>query len=258
MTAMAKSRFELAERTQLRGRLLRYMEENGIGSPALQSRIAEASGRSLDLIPLKTLQRFLVGQGRTNDGMLILIAQFADKLPDEDRVEEFVAASSLFFGMNIVDARPVGTGADQKSLVGSYAIFEGVAPPAGFERGGVSLSIYTADSPSQEFTRLEAECRIEQSGKDGPLLMRQLLFDERDTNSGRGTAPRNLQGAVLFFDPLLVVIAKDTATRLPRIYWLSEFREGFAGEGIEAAFLTDPAEERTYRRSRYLLKRMES
>jgi hypothetical protein len=144
------------------------------------------------------------------------------------------------------------------SLVGSYAIFEAVATPAGFERGGVSLSIYTTDSPRQEFSRLEAECRIEQSGKDGPLLVRQLLFDERDTGSGRNPAPRNLQGVVLFFDPLLLVITKDTATRLPRIYWLSEFSEGFAGDGIEAAFLTDLAEARPYRRSQYLLKRMES
>ena len=66
-----KNRFDTAERERIRAAILRYMEAHRIGVPTLQARIAQAADRSLDLIPLKTLQRFLAGATRTNDAFLI-------------------------------------------------------------------------------------------------------------------------------------------------------------------------------------------
>jgi hypothetical protein len=245
--AAPRSNFDLAARLRLRGRLLRYMEEHGIGSPALQSRIAKSAGRSSDLIPLKTLQRFLGGDGRTNDGMLALIAGFADKLPDENRAEEFAAASALFFS-----GGPAGAAADSGGLIGAYSIFESQPAAAQIERKG--LKTYAKGESPVEYTKPHASCVIDRAETDGPLLMRQKLFED-EAPPGGASAPRRLEGVLLFFDPVILVIAKDVATRLPCTYWLRPVADGMFGDGVEAAFVTGPAELRPYRRGAYLFQR---
>jgi len=69
--------FAREDRERVRSALLRYMDENQIGIPTLQKRIASHNGRSEDLIPLKTLQRFVAGTHRTNDAFVALCYKFA-------------------------------------------------------------------------------------------------------------------------------------------------------------------------------------
>ena len=84
-----------------------------IGVPTLQVRIADAAGRSQDLIPLKTLQRFLAGATRTNDAFLIPCHQFASGLPDYGGPKEVTPdelARALGWFLNLPAQEPQAPG----------------------------------------------------------------------------------------------------------------------------------------------------
>jgi len=89
--------FALEDRDTIRRRLLGYMERHSIGSPTLQARIADASGRTLDEVNNKTLQRFLAGRHRTNDAFVWLCQKFLMGTESEDPVREFGDAALRFF-----------------------------------------------------------------------------------------------------------------------------------------------------------------
>lgn len=91
--------YEPAERARIRRALLRYMEENRIGVPKLQLLIVRANGYrddELKNVSLKTLQRFVADQHRTNDTFVALCARFADDLPDDDPVADLGSALTTF------------------------------------------------------------------------------------------------------------------------------------------------------------------
>lgn len=81
--------YEDDARQRIRRALLRYLETQAIGVPKLQSVIAATTRRSVDLIPLKTLQRFLKGEMRTNDVMVGICADFVASLPMPRITEDF-------------------------------------------------------------------------------------------------------------------------------------------------------------------------
>jgi hypothetical protein len=72
------SEFDLAQREQTRQALLEYMKRHEIGVPRLAKRIRESVSRHPE-IPIKTLQRFLKGEIRTNDIYVGFFGQFVEK-----------------------------------------------------------------------------------------------------------------------------------------------------------------------------------
>jgi hypothetical protein len=228
------SSLDLAARARLRGRLLRYMEEHRIGAPTLQARIAQASGRSPDLIPLKTLQRFIGGQGRTNDAFTAILSRFAHDLPDKNDVQDTTAVTTRFFDLGAFGVATARTETVSDRLIGSYSVHKRTAAPGGqaYSRNS-NIKVYRAGQDMAEFTQLDSRCVITRHEPGGPLLLRQELFEP---GGGPDGPRRSFEGIVLFFDPLILILCKDLATRLPRIYWLREYTEGLAGQAIEAAF----------------------
>ena len=243
---------DLAARARLRGRLLRYMEEHRIGAPTLQSRIAQASGRSVDLIPLKTLQRFIGGQGRTNDAFTAILSRFAENLPDANGAEDATAAATRFFDLAAFGGRPEQSGESADALTGAYSVYRGAPASGGHQFSkNRNITVHRAGQATMEFTQLNSRCVIARSETGGPMLLRQELFESGGMSDG---PRRTFEGIVLFFDPLIVVLCKDLATRLPRIYWLREYPEGLAGQAIEAAFLGNAAGDTIHTTSTYLFQ----
>jgi hypothetical protein len=205
------------------------MQENRIGVPALQLRIADATDRSPDLLPLKTLQRFLADCGRTNDAFLQPCFQFAQTLPTTGKSEDFARELAGFFGVVVADAGGAAKGAPVR-LAGRYRVSA--------KRRERSMRVL--DNDDDEFTLGYSTCTVE--GDEGA----RFSFREEVFNPGlvmpipeNGTR-HSFEGALLFFDPLVFVVAKNRLTRLPRAYWLREFEGGaLIGYGMEAAFLHD-------------------
>lgn len=68
--------FDDAARTLIRKTLLKYMQANAIGVPALVKRMEIAEPAA---ISIKTLQRFLSGMARTDDRVVALYHRFAER-----------------------------------------------------------------------------------------------------------------------------------------------------------------------------------
>lgn len=232
-----KTRFDMTERARLRAALLRYMKEHGIGVPTLQVRIADGTDRSPDLLPLKTLQRFLADVGRTNDTFLIPCFEFAQSLPAGDDIEGFAREAAGFFGVEQAGANAAG-------LTGNYAVF---ARP---QKTDTRMRVLAPDDIEQreEFSVFHSRCVVEQSGPAGPYrLHEETIITSEGTQAD--SVRHIYEGVVLAFDPLVFALSKNALTRLPRAYWLRGFADGtLAGYGMEAAFLTDLGEARPYTR----------
>lgn len=71
--------FDDASRDIIRKKLLRYMQQNAIGVPRLAEQIEIADGRG-NVISIKTLQRFLEGQGKTQGDIVALCHRFTKDL----------------------------------------------------------------------------------------------------------------------------------------------------------------------------------
>jgi hypothetical protein len=90
--------FDLEARTRIRTALIAYMTGHKIGVPTLAQRVSDANTRKPE-VPIKTLQRFLAGEMRTNDGFVGLCARFAEGLPVPDPVGDLGRAMvSLYRG----------------------------------------------------------------------------------------------------------------------------------------------------------------
>lgn len=246
-----KTAFDAGERAHIRAALLRYMGEHRIGVPTLQGRIAQASGRSPDLIPLKTLQRFLADTHRTNDAFLIPVHQFSRDLPVRSIIDELGSAVSGFFSQSSEqgDARhEARAGLD---LAGAYDILAAqvVKPdPA----SGLRMEIrsgYKIPYGRMQFA----------PGHGGHYLTAQeVIFNPHKIpapESGEG-ARHLCEGAVLAFRPLVVLLLRSVLSRLPKTYWLRQDKEGdLMGNAIEAVFLPGERPERGYVASDDLLFR---
>lgn len=228
-----KNRFDTNERTRLRATLLAYMEQHGIGTPTLLNRIAEKSRHPPHLLPLKTLQRFLGAQGRTNDGFLIPCDQFARTLPEANPAAELGEAFDRYFGLgSAAIAQTAGRDRDA-GLAAAYSVYtKPSAKLAHLKLSGQSLA--------EEYSVLYAKCVIKRTSPRGPLLIREELYDPFSLGPAQtgGQLRRNFEGIVAFFDPLIFILAKDTATRLPKGYWLRESAQGLFGQCMEETLQT--------------------
>jgi hypothetical protein len=89
--------FDKGTRERIRRKLLNHMKEHGIGVHRLAARIIKTTPRGAE-IPIKTLQRFLGGETRTNDMYVRFFQDFAASLPDADPIGELGRAMAEFHG----------------------------------------------------------------------------------------------------------------------------------------------------------------
>ncbi|MGN6285513.1 MAG: hypothetical protein ACTHM2_10220 [Afipia sp.] len=225
--APRKTQFNLAERERLRAALRNYMQENRIGVPTLQLRIAEATDRSPELLPLKTLQRFLADCGRTNDAFLQPCFQFAQTLATTGESKDFARELAGYFGL---------LAAGEKGKPRSAPVrFAGRYKVSAKHR---ERKVRVLESNETEFTLGYSTCIVE-GDEHARFSFREEVFNPGMVDPVPASGARySLEGALLFFDPLVFVVAKNLLTRLPRAYWLREFEGGaLMGYGMEAAFL---------------------
>lgn len=218
--ATEQTRFDQADRNRIRRCLLRYMEENRIGVPTLQKLVAEANDLTLDRLPLKTLQRFLADTHRSNDIMVRFCHHFAAGLADDDPLDSFGEALTVFWGAS-------GTAEWQALGPEMIGAFEGRAEEAvtGLRMGQDSWV---------PFSTLNIEA------VPAPSYARA---SETITNWGRTTTPdpdtrvrRSYEGVLLHPPGALLLALRNSLTGAPRLYWLDAF-DGprLTGYGHESA-----------------------
>lgn len=206
--------FDAAERERIRRALLAYARDNRIGAPNLHLHIAEKTGRTVDQLgALKTLQRFLQGEGRVNDGFVATCALFAERAGATSAHDELAHDLGEFFSRD-----DQGQPADDvpSRLAGDYEIWAGGAKFTDFK---VQIKGH-AVNPDTAYGR----CRVSGNG-------RGLKVVETEAVPGSGAAdgtfrPAANDGMMLYFDPLIFVLMKNRLTRLPRVYWLRERQDG--------------------------------
>jgi hypothetical protein len=245
--APRKTQFDMGERERLRSSLLAYAEKHGIGVPTLQVRIADATDRSPDLLPLKTLQRFLTGIGRTNDAFLIPCFQFAKSLPVQSETADVARELGSFFGLAGLQASPDQSGTSTSAVeqfAGHYAVATRQPSPK-------KLRVFDIDDDNDKLSLAYSHCEFEDTGPGSQLRVREEVFNPARVAAARPAeevAVRHcFEGVVLVFDPLVFIVARNVLTRLPKAYWLREFGNGLLmGCGMEASFLNDMDEPRPY------------
>lgn len=203
-----KKSFDTTDRDRMRSALLRYMQEHRIGVPTLQARIAQASSRSTDLIPLKTLQRFLAHSHRTNDAFLIPVHQFSSTLPVRDENAVFAQALGGFFRGAMPEAAARETGA---RLTGSFAVLAEQRPdkPALLES-------------KDRFTLLQGTMSVCTGAEPGMVHVREevLVGDDGKAGDPESGFRHRYEGIALDLDTPIIVMLRNALTGFPKSYWL--------------------------------------
>lgn len=199
-----KSVFDQRERQRIRAALFRYMEERRIGVPTLIAHMAKAVKRDERYIPQKTLQRFLAGEMRTNDASVAIFHEFAGKLaPARDDLAELALALGGFFQPLTDPGSPL--------------------PPAPLPLG--PLESYS--DPTTTTLRLHLGTLTFLPGPDRLALTEQVFPpvlepDARPADEhrreGRG---EQFEGVATTCGNLHLGVLRSTATRRPRIHWLT-------------------------------------
>jgi hypothetical protein len=247
-----KSAFDAGERSRIRSALLRYMEEHRIGVPTLQGRIAQASDRSPDLIPLKTLQRFLADTHRTNDAFLIPVHQFSKDLPVRSILDELGAAIAGFYSQSDEEGGVRHEARAVLELAGAYEI---LAPQVVNPDPASGLKMGIRSGFKIPYGRMQFA-----PGHGGHYLTaEEVIFNLHKVASAEeaedGVRHRS-EGAVLALRPLVVLILRSILSRLPKTYWLRQGEDAdLMGNVVEAVFLPGAKPERGYVASDDLLFR---
>ncbi|MBN8913091.1 MAG: hypothetical protein J0H65_13765 [Rhizobiales bacterium] len=201
-----KTAFDAPERARMRAALLRYMEEHRIGVPTLQGRIAQASGRSTELIPLKTLQRFLADSHRTNDAFLVPVYQFSKDLPE--RHDEFTAIA----GGLVSFYSPPGSGSEPR-------------PPGAFSLLG-AFDVYEEGTDQSDRATQTGRMTFDPEQSPPALLVREHQYLPGNS-TGLNDPAHIFEGIVVSFGMFQIGMMRSTLTHLPRIHWFA-FGRGFA------------------------------
>lgn len=208
---MRQTTFDNAERDKIRAVIRAYARENRIGVPNLQRHIAEATKRSLDQIPLKTLQRFLEDKGRTNDGFLIPLAEFVAAAGAKTPHDGLAYELGAFF------AREEPAQDVPSHFSGSYEVVSGNTTFSKFKVIKIQGETVNPDKPY-------GRCEISGAGRS--LKVREWEAGPGSAGTEGAFRPPANQGVMLFFDPLIFMLLRNDLTRLPRVYWLQEGAEG--------------------------------
>jgi hypothetical protein len=226
-----RARFDMAERARIRTAMLRYMETHRIGVPALQARISEAVNRPVDLIPLKTLQRFLAASTRTNDAFLVPCHQFVSGLPDyAGAIETGAEALPRLFreflsaGLSPVPASHLSQ--DAVNFEGHYSLFILLDPaqvPEGSALPGNSLTYATMIVTATE----------DKSGLSVQEYLHNPAVVDIITEPSRSTGHHHCEGVLTAFEGGPFILLRNNLTRLPKAYALRRdpadplFHEGY-------------------------------
>jgi hypothetical protein len=209
-----QTKFDAAERERIRRALLAYARDNRIGAPNLQLHIAEKLGRTVDEVgALKTLQRFLIGEGRVNDGFVTVCAAFAERTGAMTPHDELARDLGEFFSRDGED-RP----ADEvpSRLAGDYVVWA----------GGKTFIDFKVEVKGQHVNPHVPYGRCRISGGGRGLKVHETEATP-ESNSADGTfRPAANDGMMLYFNPLIFMLLKNRLTRLPRVYWLRERQDG--------------------------------
>jgi hypothetical protein len=230
----SRTEFDQRERELVRSALRRYMEENRIGTPALQYRIIEADTPRHREIPLSTLQRFVTGSHHTQDHHVALCHAFVRELPyyGEGRdIAELGRALTAFLREPLdADAREDLIEKLRSNFAGSY---ETRALPA--SRGEFTYP------PQSDL--IASRISFEPVANQPWLSVQELVTDllNADTPDRRFA----YDGVLLLDAPLVFVFLRNTLTRQPKSYSLKlrsvATDEGevaiFEGEGLDSWFL---------------------
>lgn len=230
--------FDKAERERIRRVLLRYMQDNRIGTPKLRDLIAEANGLvarrdGKEPIALSTVQRFVSNTHRANDSFVGLCARFAADLPDADPVAVFGEQLTAFLDAN--DPGKEGGNAPQALppvMAGAFACHARRDLPAsgqmrllpkGDDRDLIPYSrLEITPMPGQPFATVHERVRHRTPPAD-PLL-------------GPATVPcRAYEGVATGTGGAVLALMRDMLLGTPRLYWLGRAADGgLAGEGSES------------------------
>lgn len=230
--------FDKAERDRIRRVLLRYMQDNRIGTPKLRDLIAEANGLAArrdgkEPIALSTVQRFVADTHRANDTFVGLCARFATDLPDADPVAMFGDQLTAFLGAGRESCQPV-----PQDIAGMFACHARRDPsaggkmwilPKGDERDYLPYSrMEIAPGPGHPFAAIRETVEHGTAPRDpllGPATPLRRSYEGVATDAG---------GTVL-------ALMRDILLGTPRIYWLGRAADGrFIGEGGEPLSQFDP------------------
>ncbi len=96
MGEVEQQTFDVAEREQIRKKLIRYAKENGTGAPTLAKRITASHPRGTEL-PVSTLQRFLAGRGK-NKSCVALCHHFVERRTISDPSAALGERLFIFYG----------------------------------------------------------------------------------------------------------------------------------------------------------------
>lgn len=232
----AKSSFDMTERARLRSALLGYMQAHGIGAPTLQARIAKAADRSIDLIPLKTLQRFLAGAGRTNDAFLVPCHIFASGLPDHAGPEEATPETlaemlGRFFFLN------AGQGVSKpEALAGLQGRYE-LWTTKRLERQFRLRLFEGKEEDLVPYAKLGVESA---PGAQGYAAWESVVNPRRQSpfHPADANARHRWEGGLVSFGRGSFILLRNNLTRMPKCYGLERSAdESHEAYGIETPFL---------------------
>lgn len=224
------SGYSQSARDAIRSRMIGYAKRHRIGVPTLLARMATATGRTQDQISQKTLQNFLGGTRRTNDGFVKICDEFVRKAVDADQGLSLGHALGDFFGEDTETIRPISP-----ELPGS---FSGESPAASVAQGVRKGPVDVSRVPYSTLT-------IEKSLHGSFVPVSEEVFN---WNRAAGlefdeqTPRRSYRGYAVMCGEILFVVAKNVLTGLARTYWLTGDERFLTGRGAEAPFMPLPEE----------------
>lgn len=232
--------FDSAGRERIRAALRRYMQENRIGTPALQYRIIKSDEPRHREIPLSTLQRFVTGKHHTQEHHVALCHAFVKDLPyyGEGRdLAQFAGALAMVF--EIPEERIERAMQAQRlsrDIAGRYEVYALLEKEFDLDRKG-TWTRTGFDVPYAEIT-------FEAAPDENHLRVRESVFNpERAHPFDKGKAGTRLpyEGAFISLDWRGIIVMRNMLTRLPKIYWIrDEKRSAMWGLGSEFSFASDP------------------
>jgi hypothetical protein len=241
----------MAERARIRTAMLRYMEAHRIGVPALQARISEAVNRPVDLIPLKTLQRFLAASTRTNDAFLVPCHRFVSGLPDyagakEAGPEALPRLFAEFLGAGVQAPATQEPFADASAIEGQYDVY--TLPK--FRRGKPASSVMVLEQETLMDRYPVPYSTLAVSVNGGLYAVRETVLNPARAHPfdpEKVTARHLYEGAMAGSSRGLFLFLRSNLTRLPKAYALERSAANPSlneGHGVEAPFV-DPDDERS-------------
>lgn len=224
----ATQTFDDAARQRMRAILLRYKKDHKIGVPTLRQRISLTTGRTRNdpsgkdpyLIDQKTLQRFLDGTHRTNDGFLVPLAQFIETLPAaSDPIDELSVTLEKFFNV----AALASSAPDLRGTVQQHQILSpAFSPPL-------------SDQAAPERPAMMHSCEMLVEAQDGRIGLRVRETPAPAESDTKGEAPSDnwrtrtghrFEGVVVPFDRFLFALMRDRLTNFPKVHWIEQSPNG--------------------------------